>query len=290
MRIRHRLILAWVAALFLLLPGGARAQDTGSQASSASSRTVQLLPEGLLYPSYLAGEKEPRLGGAFVLDADGRLRFDASLGGRLGVLRFGGTGSDGSEGWQLDVEAAAFPRLNLDEISSSFESADFRFGFPITYRRGALAVKSGYYHLSSHVGDEFLERHPGFVRANYVRDAWVSGVSYLVRPNLVAYGEAAYAFYVSGGAEPWELQLGTEFRPRLDGCGSCGPVLAMNAHLREEFDLGGTVTVLAGWEWRSRGSDRLLRLGVEYRNGKSTQYAFFDEDEEIVGLMIHFDY
>ena len=34
-------------------------------------------------------------------------------------------------------------------------------------------MKLAYYHISAHIGDEFLERNPTFERVNYVRDAAV---------------------------------------------------------------------------------------------------------------------
>ena len=113
------------------------------------------------------------------------------------------------------------------------------FALPLTARRGRAAVKLGYHHLSSHAGDEFLERNPRFVRVNYVRDELLAGVTYQPTPDWVTYTEVGYAFYVSGGAEPWEVQLGTEYSPASAGCPACGrPFLAVHGHLREEVDFG----------------------------------------------------
>ena len=46
----------------------------------------------------------------------------------------------------------------------------------------------------------------------------------------------------------------------------------------------------AGWQWRGRESDHLLRVGMQYFNGKSSQYSFFDEHEELIGLGLWYDY
>ena len=40
--------------------------------------------------------------------------WDATLGGRVGLLRYGTDNDFWPQGWQLDVEGAAFPRLDLD--------------------------------------------------------------------------------------------------------------------------------------------------------------------------------
>jgi hypothetical protein len=256
-------------------------------AQEAEASSVQLLPNGTVYPVYRAGTKEPRVSGAFLLDGDRNTYFDAALGGRFGVLRFGTASQSGSRIWQMDVEAAVHPRLNVGHIRQAMESADFRFAFPLSTRRGAWAWKLGYSHLSSHVGDEFLERNPRFERVNYVRDAVMAGITYQPADEWVMYSEVGYAFYVAGGAEPWDVQLGTEYSPTSRGCSRCnGPFVAAHAHIREEVDFSGSYNVTAGWEWRSDRAERYLRLGLEYREGKSSQLEFFDRDERLFGVGI----
>lgn len=277
---RLSVVLACIAVFAADSPGRAGAQQ-------AASRSLQLLPDGALYPVYAAGAKEPRLSASFIADADGDTYLDAALGGRFGVLRYGTESQEGSAIWQLDVEASVHPRLNVSRIRQAMESADFRFALPLSTRRGPWALKLGYYHISSHVGDEFLERNPRFVRVNYVRDAVLTGVTYQPTPDWALYTEIAYAVYVAGGAEPWEVQLGTEYRPARAGCGGCSrPFVAVHGHLRQEVDFDGSFSVTAGWEWRSAWADRYLRVGLEYHGGKSSQLEFFDRDEDLFGVGI----
>lgn len=277
--------LRWIAVGCAVLALAANPRGLQSQESRPA---WDFLPEGLLYESYVAGEKESRLGAALLFETAGPTFVDGALGGRLGILRYGTDVLDSGQGWQLDVDGAAFPRVNLD--NRHVESTDYHFGVPLTFRRGPVAAKVAYSHISSHVGDEYLKANPGFVRINYVRDAFVSGITYLARPELLVYGEVAHAFYVSGGAEPWELQLGAQYDPAAAGC-SCGaPFLAVNAHLREEVDFGGSLNAIAGWEWVATGSARRLRAGVQYYRGKSSQYSFFPDHEELYGLVIRFDH
>ena len=115
------------------------------------------------------------------------------------------------QGWELDVEAAAMVRLTLDEIRD-FETADYRVGVPLTYGIDNWQFKFAGYHLSSHLGDEFAIAHPAVwtIESTMCADALAFGASYYPAPEMRLYGEAAYAFNVDGGAEPWEFQLGTE--------------------------------------------------------------------------------
>ena len=248
----------------------------------------QFLPDGLLYKSYLAGPKEARFASAWLHEEDRGWIWDISLGGRVGIFRFGTPGAVNPDGWQLDIEGAAFPRLDSEE-DADMESADFRFGVPITWSRGPLEMKLAYYHISAHVGDEFLTRNPMFQRVNYVRDSALLGVARHLTPDVRAYSEAAWAFN-SDVAQPWEFQFGIEYSPR-QCCGKRGsPYLAVNTQLFEEHDFGGSVNLMVGRQWRGKDTDRLLRFGLQYFNGKSSQYAFYNEYEELLGFGLWFDY
>lgn len=253
----------------------------------------EILPDGIIYRSYLAGPRESRLGLHAIQNSypgqRSEITWDATLGGRRGLLRYGNGDAFNPVGWQLDIEGATVVRLNLDE-NRDVDASDFRFGVPISYTSGnGVSYKLGYYHVSSHLGDELIARTGVNTRINYVRDAIIAGVSYQATPALRVYGETAYAFFTAGGAEPWEFQLGAEWaRPGPTGIAGT-PFLATNAHLREETDFGGDWTLQTGWLWRGN-TGSTMRLGVHYMNGKSTQYQFFNRNEEQIGFGIWYDF
>lgn len=272
-------------------PGGAPyRQPAGPQFPSPATDPWhwQMLPEGIIYRSYWAGLHEPRTS-VVLFDTQGTPYWDAALGGRVGLLRFGNDDPFRPQGWQLDFEGAALPRLTLDDMRD-LDSVDFRAGAPLTYGVGDWQFKLGYYHLSSHLGDEFAIRNDALdQRINYVRDALVLGASYYPVPMVRLYSEVAYAMNAQGGAEPWEIQFGTEIsRPGPTGFDGT-PFAAVNAHLREEHDFGGDLTAQVGWLWRNEFG-RTLRFGGHYFNGKSSQYQFFDAFEQQVGVGIWYDF
>lgn len=251
--------------------------------------TFQRLPDGLMFKSYLAGEKEPRFTTVWAkLDGHGNI-WDSTLGGRVGLLRWGTEDVVNPQGWQLDMEGAAMPRLDM-ESKNDLMGADFRFGVPITYREGPTSYKFAYYHISSHVGDEFLENNPGFQRDNFVREALALAISHEPSDFTRFYAEVAYAFIDSGNAQPWEMQFGFEYSALASSGVYSSPFMAINWHIREELSYDGNITVQAGWQWRGIKSDRLWRMGVQYYNGATSQYALGLDHEQLFGFGMWFDY
>ena len=250
----------------------------------------QWLPTGLIYRSYLAGVHEPRAAIVAFHEGKDRTLWDATLGGRFGIVRCGDCDPLRPQGFQLDFYGAAISRLDV-ENQQDLDSTDYVFGVPLTYGVGDWQFKFGYAHLSSHLGDELAIRDPSTLpeRVNYVRDAIVFGTSYFVHPVWRQYGEVGWAFHNSGGAQPWEAQFGTELS--LPGpTGRAGtPFFAVNGRMREEHDFGGDLTVQAGW-LRRGGFGQTMRIGAHYYNGKSSQFQFFDETEEQLGVGLWYDF
>ncbi|WP_437203764.1 DUF1207 domain-containing protein [Planctomicrobium sp. SH664] len=260
-----------------------------AQCAPDCNREWQLLPQGLLYHSYLAGEKEPRFASQWLWGYDNGQRWDMVMGGRLGLIRKGTKGWD-AEGFQVDIEGAALGRIDPNEDSDPFEAADYRCGLVFTWREGRWRWKTGFAHLSSHLGDEFLLNNPGYNRLNYVRDSVLAGVTYDVITNLQVYGEIAYALNANGGAEPVELQFGVQYFPFAATGWRGAPFAAANGHLRQEFGMSGSINVEAGWAWRSEQSGHLLRFGLQHYSGPSLQWSFFDQHENLTGIGLWYDF
>lgn len=249
----------------------------------------QVGPSGLIYRSYLAGPHEPRISIAPFFESS-RSLWDATVGGRGGVLRYGDCDPLHPQGWQLDVYGAAIVRMDA-EHRQDLNSADYVFGFPITRGVDNWQFKFGYAHLSSHLGDEFAIRNPGALddRVNYVRDSLVYGTSWFPVPALRIYGEAAWAFNNSGGAQPWEFQFGNELsHPGPTGLHG-SPFLAVNGRMREEENFSGDVTAQTGWLWRG-DTGEVVRVGAHYYNGKSSQSQTFNDFEQQIGMGLWYDF
>lgn len=251
----------------------------------------QVLPSGLLYRSYLAGEKEPRFKSVFFRDSHRRRRvWESALGGRAGLLRHGTYGAVDPQGFQLDLEGAALSRVLPDEPSHMLESVDFRIGMVGTWRHDVTAIKLGYYHISSHLGDEFLKANPAFARVNYVRDAAIVGVMRDLSDAWQVYGEMGYAMGAQGGAKPLEFQFGTQYASNTERGIRGAPFFGINSYVREDFGFRRSMNLMAGWQWLGADTRHRFRAGMQYFNGPSMQYSFPNRHDRLLGGGIWLDF
>ncbi|MCA9140803.1 MAG: DUF1207 domain-containing protein [Planctomycetales bacterium] len=248
-----------------------------------------LLPDGLLWHSYLADPHEPRISTVIFHTNDNGVFWDATLGGRVGLVRYGTAGAKEPRGWQWDLEGAAITRLDLHH-AEDVESMDYRFGTEITAADGPWAMKFGYFHVSSHVGDEYLIRNPSFQRVNYVTESWIIGGSYRPGDSTRIYGEFANAFRASGGAKRYQFQTGFEYTPPPKVPGRATPFAAVHFNFRDAVDYDVATTAQVGWSFQGPDSDRRLRFGIQWADGPTSQYAFFQRRQSYLGVGVWFDY
>ena len=270
----------------------------------------QMFPDGFVYPTYLAATQN-RLGCAWNYDEHTDWIWDITLGGRAPMFRYGNRSGLYPEGWQLDMEASVNLRLHLRKCMD-MEANDFRFGFPLSYGTKVWQVRTGYYHVSTHMGDERIIRHYPYgdptlpidgdptqlgsryssnYRINYYREAWLLSYAFRPTPSTRLYAEADYAFLRGISTEPWHFQFGAEYSPRYPARGGWGtPFAAINARLMQEFDFDGNLTVQTGWQWRGSRNE-LFRIGLQYFTGVSDQYSFIlGRKEHKVGLGVWYDF
>lgn len=249
----------------------------------------RILPESVIWQSYWAGAHESRMSGTVFHNAPNNTNYiDVVLGGRASLLRYGSDGPGRPEGAELQIEGAAFPRLNLD-ANWDMDAADFRFGVPLVYGREQWQAKFAFYHLSSHMGDEYaIREHALAERINFSRDVLTLAFSYFPLPAWRLYTEAGWAFHYDE-SKPWEFQFGIDVaEPGPTGPGGV-PFFAINGHIREELNYGGNLVAQIGWLWRGN-TTKTLRTGFHYFNGKSNQFEFFRNFEEQLGIGLWYDF
>ena len=278
----------------------------------------QMFPDGHIYPNYLAAIQN-RLACSWNYDPDIDWNWDITLGGRSPILRYGNRSAIFPEGWQIDLEGSVHLRLALMN-QMDMEANDFRVGLPVSYGTKIWQIRMGYYHVSTHTGDERMLRYFGepnaegnivvqgdpaysnkstyknneshrVHRLNYYREALLFGYAYKPTPNTRVYAELDYAFMRGELTKPFHFQFGGEYSPVYPAREEWGtPFLAVNIRLMEEHDFDGNFTLQTGWQWRG-ARNQLFRLGIQYFNGVSDQYSFLiHKREHKVGLGIWHDF
>ncbi|MDR3181632.1 MAG: DUF1207 domain-containing protein [Planctomycetaceae bacterium] len=250
--------------------------------------SYQVLPDGQIFPDYLAYTNASRLGGVWNHDEDLGWIWDINLGGRSGLFRYGNKSAVQPEGFQIDIEGNAHLRLDLnnygDGHSMDMDANDFRFGVPFSWGNKFHQIRTGYYHTSSHLGDERLIRllagGSEHQRINYVREAWILGYAYKPTLNTRLYAEADFAFDTGEETKPWHFLLGAEYsNPYRAGTFAGSPFAAVNVMLMQEHNYDGNITVQTGWQWRGK-CNQMFRIGLQYFGGVSEQYEHIRQNRE----------
>jgi hypothetical protein len=185
-----------------------------------------------------------------------------------------------NEGGSVEVQAegGAFGRFDFDE-NWDMDGVDFRFGFPIAVRSGPFSVKLHPWHMTSHLGDEYIER-TGAERVVYARNEIALGLSWNFDVETRVYFEIGYAFARGDVNEPLRLMAGAETVGRPLGPGTVECFAALNLTSFEEQDYGIQFNLEAGVWLRPEGTSRGVRFSVGYSRGPSVLTQFFEENEE----------
>ena len=255
-------------------------------AESALDWEASLLPEGFLYPSYLADPRAPVSGVRlqFPMRKNDDPKVETVIANHTALVRFGA----GNEAFEVQVEAAAFSRFDISE-SLDMDGVDYRFGFPLVYRVGSVAVKLHPWHLTSHLGDEIAERE-GRKRIAYARNEIAYGISWDMADEWRVYVEGGWGAAVGAPNRPWRWQGGVEFVDDLLGPAAPSVYVAMNVTSFQVTDWEPQFTLQAGlWlgDVPSRGG---MRIGAEYFRGHSALTQFFVEHDHYwsFGVWVHF--
>lgn len=144
------------AAALLSATVGAQTTEKGPELPPSGRSRTTILPAGDLYEPPLADSREPRFHQSVVNVIGGSVAsriWLADHGETIGLVRWSRP-RDG--GVQVGILVAKFAQFDLRTESNDLVNADYMIGIPVTFRRGAVTGRASLYHVSSHLGDEFL--------------------------------------------------------------------------------------------------------------------------------------
>jgi hypothetical protein len=281
-----------------------RAQQTAADSAAATdSATVadssgwDVGPVGQLYPNYLADPRRPQTsaGVLHVLSSDlndefgsGHVRTIMSLGGRVPVLRYT---APSRQAWEFSVEGAFFGQF---DASQSLENIgwDGWYGFLFSWRfASAWSSKLHYRHLSSHLGDEFIER-TGRQRIGYAREDFTLGLAWKPLPGAAVYAEGGVGIHDGAGRqEAVYFQFGAQYRDD-------DPILwdifdwqiATDIQLFQEDDYDPGITVQGALLVPLARQGQQFRLALEFHTGRVLIGELSEFSEDYVALIFGWDF
>ncbi|MGC2595392.1 MAG: DUF1207 domain-containing protein [Rhabdochlamydiaceae bacterium] len=194
---------------------------------------------------------------------------------------------------QIGIEAGIWSVFNYKNIphrkkheTCELVNTDFLVGIPLTYASDRWSFRLRIYHISSHLGDEYLCNHRGSCRKrkNPSMEAVDFFSSYQFSrhfrayfgPGVVVHSDKSFKIkplYVEYGAE---LRiLGTRFYyHRIYGT----PFLAIHFENWQQRHWDVDLTVKLGYEIsKLQGVGRKMRVYVDYHNGFSYEGQFFNK-------------
>lgn len=191
---------------------------------------------------------------------------------------------------QVGIEAGIWSVFNLDphpnpDGGTELVNTDFYCGIPITYAYNQWSFRFRIYHISSHLGDEYMVNHPEVKRLNpsmeavdlYVSYQFSQAFRFYIGPGVIVHSDETYRekppLYIGYGTEA--RFLGSKFlKQRLFG--TC--FLAI--HIRNvqwlHWNFDGTYRL--GYEFsKLAGVGRKFRFYVGFHNGYSLEGQFQKE-------------
>lgn len=260
--------------------------------NTPEGNVFRFLPSTLLWDPPLAVKRDPRMQLLASNLGNDRSSYalDTSIGGTLGLFRYDLLGRDASV--QLDIFGVVISRF----AGSDLVANDYRFGVPLTWRRGWWSGKIAYEHTSSYSGERDTTAL-GFDSGRYGKEELVLGLSRVLYEQLQIYGHVAYAFgFVVPGVESTtenrsRADIGFEWYDRRPTGFRGTPFVAGNAEWRGDESGKTNLTLQAGWLWKNPYQRfGTARVFVEHYRGQSPFGQLLLNRETFTSVGFGFDY
>lgn len=250
-------------------------------------------PPGEIYPTYAADPVRVGFGIQPVhvtktsIPQTSKSRVNLRAGGELGVLR--SQPLDPSDrSWQLSL-MGGFNDQN--DVAHSLDNIgwDGHYGLLITTASEAgPGFKLGLLHVSSHVGDEYMQR-TGRLRIGYTRQELAAGVSWFTDRRWRWYAETGRAFSLGNPdlQKLWRAQAGVEYESSPLFWKHVSWYAALDSQSWQERDWRIDVAIQTGLVVHSTG--RAWRLGAEWYNGRPPIGEFFQNTERYISFGLWID-
>lgn len=261
-----------------------------AQQSQTEKESVEFFPLHQLYPAYLANPLRSTFSfqtlfyDKSTIVNSGLHRFDLKLGGRLGIYRK----TTAQRQWQITLEGGfhgLFDR-NHSEDNIGWDGI-YAISFDVLESE-QFAWRVGLHHISSHIGDEIIQR-TGRTRINYTRQEARAGMSWFHSPLWQSYAEIGWAYDLNNTQLQKRLraEVGIQYEKLRDVFKGFGLYSAVDISSYEESSWNINTSFQLGLV--SANNERRWRFGIEYYDGRSQLGEFFQDKERYLGIGLWID-
>lgn len=262
---------------------------------SAPVLSFELVPEKVLFTPLMIDPAESRMSGTYGfydMHHEGGLTFgnvgNVSIGGHR---PFFGWGTQSGGQWQFGVDAAAKMQFMLDQPSLVLAQADYSFGFDLAWKKGRWSSRVRAYHVSSHLGDEYMEE-TGYTRFQYNTEGFDMLVAYRPTEGLRLYGGGDYYFNIDPDTIGTNLiHLGAEYIHPTPLYGKMYFVMGTDLKFLERNKYDCNIAGAVGVQFSNAfGDDRFIRLMLEGYTGSSPHTQFYETETNYYGVTLQFGF
>jgi hypothetical protein len=196
---------------------------------------------------------------------------------------------------QLEIEAGVFAVFKHHGSTSTMQNADYYAGIPLSYAVGPWAHQLRVYHISSHLGDEFMKKHRHCHRRNKSFEALDFSTSYQVTDAIRVYGRTGAIVHSDSEMrlKPFYFEYGTEARiwrhnfTQLYG----QPFFATYFRNAQEHGFYWDQSYALGYEWgKIQGFGRKVRCYLQYYTGHSQDGQFSGNKTHYTAIQLEYGF
>lgn len=198
--------------------------------------------------------------------------------------------------WDFEVGLVGnlWGTFDLEATSKDLINTDWIGGIPVAMRKGPLGIRARLYHISSHLGDEYLLRSPPPTRVNPSYEAIDLAVDYKLFNSTRVYGQITRLINhdTSYAMQPLQFDAGAEYTAKAQPVGMFSMVPFIAGHLRfqEVHSMKADFNGVLGLHWKGKNTMKSSRFTtqLELYTGHSYEGQFGHEKTDYVAFSLRY--
>ncbi len=267
-------------------------QKTGSEPSGIG------LPLSVLYPAQLANPRQVVFACGIRLQDSiaGRVATPVTFGMQFPVYRWLNVNLLSKTGaLQFDVEGAVFGIFNQTRRDNALINTEYYIAIPVTFAYDNWAHRVRVYHVSSHLGDEYLKKHRHVKRINKSYEALDYSLSYFLTKAVRLYAGPGVIMHSDSEMhlKPLYLQYGMDihFNKQIWKELYGRPFFSLHFENTQDTKWRIDATAAVGYEFgRVEKLGRKARVTLEYHNGFSNEGQFSRKRNDYIQFRITYGF